>query len=75
MSKDDKEKAEELVREDVEVREALEHTTGKKPDERPKVETRHKVWLGSYIFLLFALGVLYYLYATMRRRCQKNTFR
>jgi len=61
MSKDDKEKAEELVREDVDVREALEQTTGKKPDERQKVETRHKVWLGSYILLLFVLGVVYYL--------------
>src|SRR3982751_2003898 len=61
MSKDDKEKAEELVREDVEVREALEQTTGKPTDERPKVDTRHKVWFVSYVLLLFALGVVYYI--------------
>lgn len=61
MPKDDKQKAEELVRDNAEVREALEHTAGKKTDERPKVETRHKVWLGTYVLLLFALGVLYYI--------------
>ena len=59
-SDSDKEKAEELVREDVEVRHALEQTAGHKPNVLPKVEARHKVWLGSYLILLFALGVLYY---------------
>lgn len=55
----DKEKAEELRREDEDVRRALEQTAGNKP-EKARVEARHKVWIGSYLLLLLALGVLYW---------------
>ena len=59
-SEKDKQKAEELKRDDPEVRKALEQTSGK-PAEPKKVEAKHKVWVGSYLFILFALSVLYYL--------------
>jgi small-conductance mechanosensitive channel len=54
------EKAEELKKEDPDVRRALEQTAGNKPVERPKVDTRHKFWVSTYLILLVALGVLYY---------------
>ena len=56
----DKQKAEELKREDEDVKRALEQTAAGKPKERPKVEAKHKFWITSYVFLLVALGVLYY---------------
>lgn len=59
-SESDKQKAEELKREDEDVKRALEQTPAGKPTRRPKVEAKHKVWIGSYVFLLLALGVLYY---------------
>ena len=59
-SESDKQKAEELKREDDDVRRALEQTAVGKPTKRPKVEAKHKVWIGSYVALLIALGVLYY---------------
>jgi small-conductance mechanosensitive channel len=59
-SESDKQKAEELKREDEGVKRALEQTAGGKPTERPKVEAKHKVWISSYIVLLIALGVVYY---------------
>jgi small-conductance mechanosensitive channel len=59
-SESDKEKAEQLKRDDLDVRRALEETAGNKPPEKPKVQARHKVWAGTYIALLVALGVLYY---------------
>jgi small-conductance mechanosensitive channel len=59
-SESDKQKAEELVREDEDVRRALEQTAGNKPAKSTKVEARHKVWIGSYLILLVALGILYY---------------
>jgi small-conductance mechanosensitive channel len=63
MANDEKERreAEELKEKDPEVRKALEETAGKKPTELPKVETRQKFWIGSYLLLLLAFGVLYYL--------------
>src|SRR5205809_6002361 len=56
----DKQKAEQLKREDEDVRHALEQTAGPKPPKQRKVEAKHKVWVGSYLILLIALGVLYY---------------
>jgi small-conductance mechanosensitive channel len=63
----DKKKAEELKRKDPDVRKALEETAGNKPSAK-KVESKHKVWIGSYLLLLVGLGVLYYL-------VRHNTFR
>ena len=58
-SEKDKQKAEELKRHDPEVRKALEDTAGKPPEPK-KVEAKHKVWVGTYLVILVALGVLYY---------------
>jgi small-conductance mechanosensitive channel len=58
-SEKDKQKAEQLKREDPEVRQALEQTAGK-PVEPKKVDAKHKLWVGTYLFVLVALGVLYY---------------
>jgi small-conductance mechanosensitive channel len=58
-SEKDKQKAEELKREDPEVRKALEQTAGPKPPERRKVDAKHKVWVGTYLLVLLALGVVY----------------
>jgi len=55
-----KRKAEELTHEDPEVRRALEQTAGPKPPKHRKVEAKHKVWVGTYLGGLVALGVLYY---------------
>jgi small-conductance mechanosensitive channel len=60
-SESDKEKAEELKREDEDVRRALEQTAGNKPTERPKLEPGKKLSIGSYLILFIALGVVYYL--------------
>jgi small-conductance mechanosensitive channel len=56
----DKQKADELKRTDQDVRQALEQTAGPKPPKTRAVEAKHKVWIGSYLILLVALGVLYY---------------
>lgn len=56
----DKEKAEELKRDDPDVRRALEEASGAKPSEQPRVKAKHKVWVGTYLVVLVALGVLYY---------------
>ena len=60
MAKDDAAKAEQLKREDEDVRRALEQTAGPKPPKHRKVEAKHKVWVGTYLALLLTLGVLYY---------------
>jgi len=59
-SESDKEKAEQLKRNDEDVRRALEETAGNEPPEKPKVKARHKIWAGTYFVLLVALGVLDY---------------
>ncbi|HEX2641293.1 MAG TPA: mechanosensitive ion channel family protein [Pyrinomonadaceae bacterium] len=56
----DKEKAEELRRTDDDVRRALEQTAGNKPAIHPKVEAKHKLWIGTYLAALLVFGVLYY---------------
>jgi small-conductance mechanosensitive channel len=56
----DRQKAEELKRTDEHVRQALEQTAGPKPPKKRVVEGKHRVWIGSYLILLIALGVLYY---------------
>jgi hypothetical protein len=45
-----------------EVKRALEQTSRSKDKPLPKVETRDKLWFGSYVLLLVGLGVLYYLF-------------
>lgn len=42
------------------VQRALEQTGGRR--EKKPVETRHKLWLGGYVLVLAALGVLLYLF-------------
>jgi len=65
MAESEKEKIESDVRElekDEDVRRELEHTGGEKPDnKRPKVPAKHKLEISTYIVLLIALGVFYYL--------------
>jgi small-conductance mechanosensitive channel len=57
----EKQKAEELKRDNEEVRRAFEQTAGNKPTERPKVETRHKFWIGTYIAIFVVFLIAYYL--------------
>jgi small-conductance mechanosensitive channel len=57
---DEKRKAEELKRRDPEVRKALEETADNEPTKPTTVEAKHKVWAGTYLVVLVALGVLYY---------------
>lgn len=45
-----------------EVKQALEQTPGSKEQAVPKAETKDKLWFGSYALLLIGLGVLYYLF-------------
>ena len=60
MPESDEVKAEQLKREDEDVRRALEQTAGPKPPKQRKVEAKHKVWVGTYFGVLVALGVVYY---------------
>src|SRR5947209_16384843 len=65
-----KEKAEaERLKQNEDVKRALKQTGGqalkekearKEEAKQPQAETAHKVWLGTYVLLLVALGVLYY---------------
>lgn len=65
MGESEKEKRESEVRrleKDEDVRRELDQTAGEKPDDKkPKVRGKHKLEIGSYILLLIALGVFYYL--------------
>lgn len=53
-------KVEELKK-DKDIRRALEQTVGNKKQQAPKIETKHKFWIGTYILLLVGLGAVYYL--------------
>jgi len=44
------------------VKQALQQSPGNKEQAAPKVETKDKVWFGSYLLVLIGLGVLYYLF-------------
>jgi small-conductance mechanosensitive channel len=62
MATADKEKAKvERLKERKDVREALQQTATTKEIIKPVVETKQKVWLVTYVLLLFVLGGLYYL--------------
>src|SRR5437016_72329 len=54
------ETAEEL-RQKPEVRQELARTSGEKPRERVKAETRDKFWFVTHILLLIGCAVFYYL--------------
>src|SRR5438270_839491 len=53
-------KVEELKQQE-DVQQALKQTAGNKEPAKPVVETKHKVYLGTYFILLLGLGGLYYL--------------
>jgi small-conductance mechanosensitive channel len=61
MGKDKIEREVEQLKENEDVRRALEQTAGNKPTEKPKVETKQKLGLGIYVLLLLGLGIFYYL--------------
>ena len=44
-----------------EIQRALQKDTAGAPAPAPPVPTRHRLWLGSYVLLLLALAVLFYL--------------
>ncbi|MGB9182347.1 MAG: mechanosensitive ion channel family protein [Pyrinomonadaceae bacterium] len=50
----------EQIKQQEDVKRALEQTVGKEQPKEP-VETKHKVFLGTYFVLLLSLGGLYYL--------------
>lgn len=51
----------EQLKQQKEIKQALKQTAGHREQEKPKVEARHKVFLGTYLLALFALGGVYYL--------------
>jgi small-conductance mechanosensitive channel len=52
----------EQLKNQAEVKRALEQTPGNKEKAAPKAETKDKLWFGSYLLLLIGIGVLYYLF-------------
>jgi small-conductance mechanosensitive channel len=58
--KDDKAKVEQL-KQDKDVRRALEETIGKEVAKKPPVPPKEKLRLGTYAILLAAFGITYYL--------------
>jgi small-conductance mechanosensitive channel len=61
MTTENKKEAVEELKKDEDVQRALEQAAGHKKQELPKVEIKHKFWLGTYILLLFGFGAVYYL--------------
>jgi small-conductance mechanosensitive channel len=60
MATEKKRAAVEELKKDEDVQRALEQTAGNKKQELPKVETKHKFWLGTYLLLLIGFGAVYY---------------
>jgi len=56
----EREKVEQLKGQE-DVRRALKQTASTKETTKPVVETKQKVWIGTYVLLLLGLGGLYYL--------------
>jgi small-conductance mechanosensitive channel len=50
----------EELKKDEDIKRALEQTAGNKK-KKPKVEIKHKFWLGTYLLLLLGFGAVYYL--------------
>lgn len=46
----------EQAKEQEDVKRALKQTTSKEPKEQPKARTKDKVWLGTHIVIVLALG-------------------
>jgi small-conductance mechanosensitive channel len=61
MGRNKIEKEVEQLKQNEDVRRALNQTAGSKQKVQPKVETKHKFWLGTYLLSLIGLGVFYYL--------------
>lgn len=51
----------EQVKERQDVKEALKQASSLKPDEKPKADTRDKLWLGTHVIVLLALAALRFL--------------
>jgi len=51
----------EQVKQQQDVKRALKQASPVAPDEKPKAETKDKVWLGTHALIIIALAVLYYL--------------
>lgn len=60
MAKENKKAEVEKLKKDEDVRRALEQTAGNKKQAMPKVEAKHKFWLGTYLLLLLGFGAAYY---------------
>jgi small-conductance mechanosensitive channel len=52
----------EALKQNPEVKEALQQTPGHKEQAAPKAETKDKLWFGSYLLILVGLGIFYYLF-------------
>jgi len=50
----------EQVKEQEDVKRALKQTSTVKPDEKPKAETKDKLWLGTHAIILLALAAVHY---------------
>src|SRR5690242_19796070 len=51
----------EQLKQHEDVQRALKQTAGNKDVARPRVETKHKLFIGTYVLVLIALGGVYYL--------------
>jgi small-conductance mechanosensitive channel len=49
----------EQVKEREDVKQALKQTSILKPEEKPKAETKDKVWLGTHVIIFLALAAVY----------------
>lgn len=61
MATEDKKAEVEQLKTHEDVRKALKQTAGNKETAKPVVETKQKVWIGTYLILLVGLGGIYYL--------------
>ena len=50
----------EELKQDKDIKRELEQATGETTVHKPPVEAKQKFWLGTYIVILFAIGVVYY---------------
>ena len=50
----------EQVKEQEDVKRALKQTSTVKPEEKPKAQTKDKLWLGTHVIILLALAILRY---------------
>lgn len=52
----------EQIKRQEDVQRALKQTATTREEIKPPVETKHKIWLGTYLLLLVGLAGLYYLF-------------